>query len=156
MTIVHLNGVDPGLVHTGVVDLLIDNQKRNIRVQAHVIDGPDVAAVAAKVDRKALLYIEKYEDRGTSFDTHSEMRTFETLLRKELPHATVLSNTGVRKVVTDMMLSVLVGDLPTTNHKDLESAARIALYGGLKIPAINSVLYHATIDHLAGRSWARS
>jgi len=156
VTIVHLTGIDPGLVHTGVVKLQLNNLERTINVTSVVVLGPDAAAVKSVVGQAPNVFVEKYEDRGTSFSTHGEMRAFERDLTAAIPRAQLLSNTGVKKVVTETMLDVIVGKLPTTNHQDLESAARIALYGGLKIPEINSVLYHLAIDHLAGRSWARS
>ena len=154
MTIVHLGGIDPGLVHTGVVSLLVDSQQRAISVSSHVVNGPNAGQVAAAVDKRATLFIEKYEDRGTVFTQHSDMRKFEVELHKLLPKATILSNTGVRKVVTEQMLRVLgLTGFRTTHHKDLESAARIAVYGGLKDPAINAVFYQALTSYTDGRPW---
>lgn len=154
MTIVHLGGIDPGLVHTGVVGITLDNLKRTIRVRSHIINGPNPGAVAAAVDQRATLFIEKYEDRGTVFSTHNEMRVFEVALKSALPRATVLSNTGVKKVVTEQMLRVLgLTGFRTTHHKDLESAARIAVFGGLKDPAINAIFYQALTSYTDGQPW---
>ncbi|AYD86152.1 hypothetical protein SEA_BURRO_9 [Microbacterium phage Burro] len=154
MTMIHLNGIDPGLVHTGIVSLQVDSQKRTHRVWHQVVDGPDVEAVRdSPILVGTRIFIEKYEDRGTVFETHAEMRKFETNISNALPGAKVMSNVGVKKVVTDKMLAILIGDLPATHHKDLESAARIMIAGGLKDPVVNSVLYHLMIDHLAGASW---
>ncbi|URM86405.1 hypothetical protein SEA_GSHELBY23_8 [Microbacterium phage Gshelby23] len=158
MSIIHLGGVDPGLVHTGLVSIRADSQKRTCTVLTEIIDGPDVERVqslSSVVLKGAQIFVEKYEDRGTVFSTHSDMRVFETKVMAALPHAKLLSNTGVKKVITDQMLDAIVGDLPTTNHKDLESAARIAIAGGLKDPQINSVMYHLLLDHLRGESWQR-
>jgi hypothetical protein len=40
-----------------------------------------------------------------------------------------------------------------TNHQDLRSAARIALYGMVKSETLNKVLYSVVDDHLVGRAW---
>jgi hypothetical protein len=156
MTIVHLGGIDPGLIHTGIVSLRLDSQRKTRRVLAEIVDGPNTQLVddyCSVLLQGADIFIEKYEDRGTVFGTHGEMRTFESQIKAAIPRAKILSNTGVKKVVTDLMLDAIVGDLPTTNHKDLESAARIAILGGLKVPEINSVMYHLLIDHIKGESW---
>ena len=159
MTIIHLGGVDPGLVHTGLVSIRADSQKRTCTVLTEIIDGPDVErlqSLSSAVLADAKIFVEKYEDRGTVFSTHSDMRVFETKIMSALPHATLLSNTGVRKVITEQMLDAIVGQMPTTHHKDLESAARIAIAGGLKDPKINSVMYHLLLDHVRGESWRRA
>ena len=154
MNIVHLGGIDPGLVHTGVVNLTIDSRGKTVTVHSHVVNGTLAGAVAAAVGGQARVFIEKYEDRGTVFETHSEMRKFEVELHKLLPKATILSNTGVRKVVTEQMLRVLgLTGFRTTHHKDLESAARIAVYGGLKDPAINAVFYQVLTSYTDGQPW---
>jgi hypothetical protein len=160
MTIIRVGGIDPGLIHTGIVGITLDSQKRSISVLHHIVDGPDVDAVVRhftppSVMHDSQIFIEKYRDRGTVFETHKEMRAFETHINVALKNAKLLDNTGVKKVVTDRMLEIIVGSLPTTNHRDLEAAARIGLYGALKDPAANSVVYHALIDHLGGRSWQR-
>jgi hypothetical protein len=151
MTIIRVGGIDPGLIHTGIVGITLDSQKRSISVLHHIVDGPDVDAVVRhftppSVMHDSQIFIEKYRDRGTVFETH---------INVALKNAKLLDNTGVKKVVTDRMLEIIVGSLPTTNHRDLEAAARIGLYGALKDPAANSVVYHALIDHLGGRSWQR-
>ena len=100
------------------------------------------------------VFVEKYEDRGTTFTTHSEMRAFETQLKRLVPHIVLLSNAGVKKVVKDDMLERLhCLNFPTTNHRDLQAAARIGIYGALKDPAANSLIYQYLIDSVRGESW---
>ena len=155
MTIIHVGGVDPGLVHTGVVSILLNSKEKTIKVWAETVEGTNAAQVASLFKgRQPQIFIEKYEDRGTVFSTHGEMRVFEVELSKALPHATILSNTGSRQVVNDLMMAVLgCGTFPTTNHRDLESAARIALYGALKDDASNAIIYQAFNSYLEGKPW---
>jgi hypothetical protein len=160
VTIVHISGVDPGLVNTGIVGITLDSDKKTIRVLHHVLQGTDLDAALRHFTYPSLMadsriFIEKYRDRGTSFTTHSEMRAFETKLKGVLPQSVVLDNTGVKKVVTGKMLDAIVGKLPTTNHRDLESAARIAIAGALKDPVDNRVFYEALTAHKEGQPWAR-
>jgi hypothetical protein len=158
MTIVHIAGIDPGIVHTGLVGITLDSEERTIRVLHHVVEGTDVNEVMKYFSpplEGAQVFIEKYRDRGTVFNTHTKMRAFELALKNALKGSVLLDNTGVKKVVTRHMLDALVGKLPATNHQDLESAARIALYGALKDPASNSVIYHALVSHVGGRPWQR-
>ena len=42
-----INGVDPGIVHTGIVSLTFDVGERELDVGFHVVDGTD--AVAARI-----------------------------------------------------------------------------------------------------------
>ena len=157
MTILSWTGVDPGLVHTGVVTIRLDNCSRSVSVNPTVFDGADVDTVADYLVHSEDLgpvFVEKYEDRGTSFTTHHEMRAFETQLKRLVPHVVMLSNTGVKKVVkNDMLARLHCLDFPTTNHRDLQAAARIGIYGALKDPAANSLIYQYLLDSVRGEPW---
>lgn len=146
MTIITLIGIDPGVVHSGVVRLQVDPDRKVLKRQHELINGPDAEAIYDAVCRMttpdAIVTIEKYEDRGTVFSTHGPMRKVEMELVKLLPEAQVLSNTGIKKTVTDglmMLLDVWFFDQPS-HHQDLRSAARTGIYGGLKHPHINTAL----------------
>jgi hypothetical protein len=78
------------------------------------------------------------------------MRNIEAALRRSLPGVEILDNTGVKKVVTKPLMQLLgCWDFPTvTHHQDLRSAARIALYGGLKDQDINSLLTQIVMKQL--------
>jgi hypothetical protein len=45
MSVTHVVGVDPGLVHTGVVSLMFDPVHREIHVDHEAVVGPDATAV---------------------------------------------------------------------------------------------------------------
>ena len=157
MTILTWTGVDPGLVHTGIVTVTLDNYARTVSVHHTVIQGADADTVADYLTNSqdlGAVFVEKYEDRGTTFTTHSEMRAFETQLKRLVPHIVLLSNAGVKKVVKDDMLERLhCLNFPATNHRDLQAAARIGIYGALKDPATNSLIYQYLIDSVGGKPW---
>jgi hypothetical protein len=122
--------------------------------------GDDPDAVAQSLDGfTGEIFVERYEDRGTVFGTHADMRKMESALMTALGRrrATLLSNTGVKKVITDPMLDAFgLLHVQSTNHRDLQAAARIGIQGALRVPEYNSVIYQYLIDSLAGHSWARS
>ena len=150
-------GVDPGLVDTGLVTITLNNENRSIHVMATALRNTDAETVADYLTNSqdlGAVFVEKYLDRGTTFSTHSEMREFETLLKKLVPSIVLLNNTGVKQVVKDDMLRRLhCYDFPTTRHRDLQAAARIGIYGALKDPAANSLIYQCLIDDVRGKPW---
>ena len=154
MSVLTLIGIDPGLVHTGVVMIKIDTIKNVHRVEHKIVESDNPAETAAWVRRhdvsnQAYIYIEKYLDRGTVFNTHSRMRVFEQELKRALPTAKLVDNTGAKKIVTRELMELLdVWKFPTTNHQDLQAAARIALFGALKDTGLNRALYNLTIKLL--------
>lgn len=150
VSIITIIGIDPGLVHTGVVMIKIDTIKNIHRVEHKIVESDNPAETAAWVRRhdasnQAYIYIEKYLDRGTVFNTHSRMRAFEQELKRALPVAKLVDNTGAKKIVTRELMELLdVWKFPTTNHRDLQAAARIALFGALKDTGLNRALYNLT------------
>jgi hypothetical protein len=72
-----------------------------------------------------------------------------------MPKATVVLNTGVKKIVKRPLMELLgVWSFATgTHHQDLRSAARIALYGMLKHEPLNRLLSDVVRDHLRGEDW---
>lgn len=154
-------GVDPGIVHTGIVMLEFEPELRQLTVDHRVVDGTDAVAASAAVqdmaglDRFAVLdtFIEEYRPRS-GFSVDQQMMTanseFRTALRGKL-----LRNMGVKKVVTQPLMQLLkVWDFGTrTHHQDLRSAARIALLGMMLDDNLNQVLYTFTTDNIDGRDW---
>lgn len=143
MSIITLIGVDPGVVHSGVARIQLSTKHQTVDVRHELIDGPDAEAIYDAVTRfyhpDAIVTIEKYEDRGTAFQTHGPMRKVENDLRRLLPEAQILSNTGIKKTVTDglMKLFGVWTFSQSSHHQDLRSAARIGMLGGLKHDNVN-------------------
>lgn len=160
-------GVDPGVVHTGIVTLEFRPAYNTILLQHGTVAGQQSAAdtvdeVCSWIDRMEgwdsvdHLFVEKYIDRGNTFDTDSWMRTFESEMRRQAKHLVeLIDNTGSKKVIRPRLLKLL-GVLrfsQVTHHQDLEAAARILVYGMLKDPGLNTLLYNVVHDELAGKPW---
>ena len=154
-------GVDPGLVHTGIVMLDFDIKKRQLTVAHRTVDGLDAGAAWVHVvdmtqhkpSSTLDIFIEWYRPRS-GFAVDEQMvqanATFKSTLSGKL-----LRNTGVKKVVTRELMELLhVWSFSTsTHHQDLRSAARIALLGMMLDPALNKVLYIFATDNTDGRNW---
>ena len=147
MSIITLIGIDPGIVHSGVVQIQLSTENQSVDVHYELIDGPDAEAIYDAVTRfyhpdNTVITIERYEDRGTAFQTHGPMRKVENDLKRLLPEAQILTNTGIKTVVTDglMKLFGVWTFSEKSHHQDLRSAARMALRGGLKHEEINTAM----------------
>jgi hypothetical protein len=158
MTVTHVVGIDPGLVHTGVVSMLFKSDSKEIVVTSHAVPGLDAAQVRDLVvplgqwpDR---IFIEGYKPRS---NLNSDKRMIEgiTKIKARLPSAKVLDNMGVKKVVKKSLMDLLGvwSFTTTTHHQDLRSAARIALLGMLKDDELNLLLADVVRDHLNGDDW---
>lgn len=153
-------GVDPGLVHTGIVMLDFDVEKRELTVDHRVVDGLDPNMTRLCIDDMTPMplstldiFIEWYRPRsGFSVDERMVQanHTFRSTLGGKL-----LRNTGVKKVVTQelMQLCHVWKFSTTTHHQDLRSAARIALLGMMLDTTLNEVLYTYCTDTTDGRDW---
>lgn len=156
--VTHIVGVDPGLVHTGVVRLLFKQPAKELLIETHVIDGLDAEAVNEWTYQTGLprpkVYVEKYRPRqNLSADTR--MVQGERDLKREIPAAILLSNTGVKKVATEPLMRAmgLWSFKQSTHHQDLRSAARIAVLGMMKDEALNVTLSDLIRAHLNGKPW---
>lgn len=164
MSMTHVIGVDPGLVHTGVVSMLFAPQQKKITVRSTAVVGLNPAIVAQAVDFtesvsqrkiiKPFVVIEGYRPRS---NLNSDKRMVEGVreIQRAIPGSQVLQNMGVKKVVSRELMELLgVWKFSTvTNHQDLRSAARIAVFGMLKDPALNELVADIVSDHLQGASW---
>lgn len=153
-------GVDPGIVHTGVVMLDFNLEGRQLTVSHRLVDGTDAPAAATAATQMAIkplsacdIFIEEYRPRS-GFGVDQQMMVANAEFRKALK-GKLLRNMGVKKVVTRELLEMLnvYRFSTTTHHQDLRSAARIAVLGMLLDPALNNVLYLFTTDTLDGRTW---
>lgn len=156
--VTHIVGVDPGLVHTGVVRLLFRQPAKELLIETHVIDGLDAEAVNEWTYQTGLprpkVYVEKYRPRqNLSADTR--MVQGEQDIKREIPAAILLSNTGVKKVATEPLMKAmgLWSFKQSTHHQDLRSAARIAVLGMMKDEALNVTLSDLIRAHLNGKPW---
>jgi len=136
-------GIDPGLVHTGVVAVRLNINSLVLSSSHELFLGPDVQAVKQWVWQidKPVVFIEKYRPRS-HYGTDERMVKAEAEFKRAMPKATLLDNTGVLKIVTQDLLELLgLWKFATpTHHQDLRSAARIAVLGMLRNPEMNGHL----------------
>jgi hypothetical protein len=161
MSIAHVVGIDPGVVDTGVVRIVLDNKRREVVVEEMVAKNHnrhDVDDVVVWVNGSEFQYpqvfIEKYRPRQRlSYD--EIMLSAQSTWVAAFPKATLLSNTGILRVVPQEMMEALgVWRFKTrTHHQDLRSAARIALLGMIKSDEMNPILSDCISDYLHHRPW---
>lgn len=150
-------GIDPGLVHTGVVKLSFDSVNKQVTTQFWVVDGinplvtMDYVYTSPKPNK---IFIEKYEPRS-NFETDQNMVTGVAELKATMPLATLMSNAGARVLVkpTVMKLLKVWSFDQSTHHDDLRSAARILIFGMMRDKNLNPILANFIKDHLDDVEW---
>lgn len=161
MKTTHLLGIDPGLVHTGLVSMIFYPSLRRILIRELACNGlaPEQVVTAvgalAKTTARPMIFIEGYRPRS-NLNSDKRMTVGVSELHKALPGSRVLQNMGVKKVIKQPLMELLgVWNFSTlTHHQDLRSAARIALLGGVKDDDVNALLFKVVEDHLAGKTWS--
>jgi hypothetical protein len=154
-------GVDPGLVHTGIVMLDFNTDNRRLVIGHRAVAGPDALLSRAAVEDLAGhkpyptldIFIEWYRPRS-GYAVDEQMMLANTEFKRAL-EGQLLRNNGVKQVVSPelMKLAGVWSFSSRTHHQDLRSAARIALLGMMLEPALNQVLYTYTTDNIDGRKW---
>jgi hypothetical protein len=151
-------GIDPGLVHTGVVGLAFDPTKRELQVRPTVVPGADATTMTNSLGERLgwvrHVFIEGYKPRS-HYDTDNRMVTAVSEIHKKIPGSKVLLNHGVKKIIRKPLMDLLeVWNFNTpTHHQDLRAAARIALLGMVKDDTLNACLTQVVTDYLDGRRW---
>ena len=140
--------------------MCFDDTNRMISVSPSVFDGVDfnmLDSVAESVMREApdRVFIEGYRSRS-NFAHDAKMITAVQTLKRLIPGSTALDNMGVKKIITsDLMKELGVWTFTLqTNHQDLRSAARIALFGMVKEDVYNTLLAKIITDTVRGFPWA--
>lgn len=154
------SGVDPGIIHTGVVTLGVAEGNHALHVNHEAILGPDADAVDRfianeeyRMQAKSVTFIEDYRPRHHM--THDKDMLKAVSEVRQATGGKVLDNMGIKKIVKPKLLDLLgIGKFSTpTHHQDLLSAARILVLGMLKDDDLNKVLADIVMDHLAGNTW---
>lgn len=157
MSVAHILGIDPGLVHTGVVGLAWNTHTRTLEVKHTALAGLDLQGLEDWMTKEFYsphrTFIEAYNPRS-HFDSDKRMGD----LVREYRQATkgdVINNTGVLKVIPTVVMQALgCWKFSTpTHHQDLRSAARIALFGMYKDDTLNKIVAGCIGDHLDGNPW---
>lgn len=146
-------GIDPGLVHTGLVSHTFYPESREVLIESEVFSGPEVRKSGLLV-AGGRVFIEGYRPRS-HYGTDDRMVRAVSDLHKSIKGSTVLNNTGVKKVIRQPLMQALgTWTFSTvTHHQDLRSASRIGLYGMVKDDELNLVLADFVRDLVAGKPW---
>lgn len=156
----HVIGIDPGLVHTGLVSMQFLPASRSIWIDTAVVTGLDSVEAEARIigwssdGWPSDVYVEKYRPR--SHLSNDERMVQANRDFGSLRNGKLLLNYGVKKVVTQRLMELLgVWSFNTpTHHQDLRSAARILLLGMLKDDEQNALLTEIVRDALdKGLPW---
>lgn len=156
-----LVGIDPGLVNTGVVAIDIDPEHETVDVRHAVVSGSltdqlkIIVALLSMLDADSHVFIEAFRERGNMYSQDTQMRAMLTELKRLVPRASVIDNTGVKKIITPHVASAfgVVRFATKTHHQDLESAARIALYGAVKDERLNRLVFKVVEPCSRGQGW---
>lgn len=151
------SGIDPGLIHTGIVTAVWDTTAKSTHIHTSLVAGCDPADIAVHLPLGGTgtrIWVEDYRVRS-SFNTDAAMLKAVQALKAYKPSIQLLNNMGVKKIVTRDLMEVfqLWAFNTPTHHQDLRSAARIMLYGMLKTDALNGVITQALLDRLDGHEW---
>ena len=160
-------GIDPGIVHTGIVAYAIcTHGPGQIPMIYRVIDTEAAAEGErhriisdgvsqfledmlptltsqnyATEETPMLIFIEDYRSRASSNKPDAQMREIVSALRRLLPLANVVDNTGSKKIARPaLMKSLGLNTFRATHHQDLQAASRIMIYGALKQEHLNALL----------------
>ena len=141
-------GINPGIVHTGLVELNWDFHNQELRITARSVDGITEQSVIElrrciqrRVWRKSNIIVEEYRPKS-HFSSDTKMVEGQAMLKLHLPSAKIINNSGVKSIVTKELLQLLslYDWSTTTHHNDLRSAARIALLAMLRDERANNRL----------------
>ena len=152
--ITRIVGVDPGLVHTGLAGLVFDPENKTLETFGYAVNGIDPQKAKAYVGLFDHAFIEDFRVRG-SYATNSDMIAGVRDYAREFKGSKVLDNTGVKKIISEKLLRAmgLHSFKQATNHNDIKSAARIALFGMAKNPELNTVLATFVEDQINSVPW---
>lgn len=157
----HIAGVDPGIIHTGVVELNLYPAQREILLYHEALVGMDAQAVLdvitrapnAPGDTATHVFVEGYRPRQ-NLTPDRKMQEGVAAIRAATG-GKVLDNMGVKKIITPDLMKVfgVWTFSTTTHHQDLRSAARIALLGAVKDDQLNPIIADIVRDYLDGNPW---
>ena len=143
-------GIDPGLVHTGIVQIIFNkgslSSKPGIFVHPTLVTSRGCLDKAISNTRADHCFIEQYRPRA-HFKTDSGMIALVNEIRalcqasNNIVNVEVISNTGSKAVIRKELLKrLMLLKLGNSHHQDLEAAARIAIWGMLKNSSLNREL----------------
>lgn len=137
---VSMFGIDPGIVHTGCVNITVNKTIRAITIHHKVISGVDASKVREWVDSHTAgpVFIEDYNP-GNYVREDKKMSEALGRLKEEFPPSEdpivrYVDNAGINTLIPRPVLEAFkcYAFSTRTHHNDLVSAAKIALLGAIK------------------------
>lgn len=163
-----LIGIDPGLRDTGIMWLVYNPDTWQFCAGGKLIRNTTgnvwdtILAVREFLDNKLLhavdrkfahVFIEDYIPRSHYGTDQSMLYLVQQLssVTRNFAATTRVNNTGSKQTLRPALIKLL-GLTPkqTSNHQDLEAAARTLLWGALKVPALNAELADIVRHELEG------
>ena len=151
---IEIVGIDPGLIHTGLVHMMLDTEASTLSHTEVLYDGmpeEEIADYVRGLPALAHVYMEAYRTRS-AWNSDPEMQAGIARIKKAAPRVEIVTNMGVKKVVTNELMKLLgvYTFSQKSHHQDLRSAARIGLMGALKVEPFNRALYKIATKKLEG------
>lgn len=171
---VTLIGVDPGVVDTALAVLRLDTESKTYNVHSRVWTGVSRMEKQKFIIQQAFLQrlgeetrrwgtgdvvvraVEGYRNRGNNMRQDQQMSAMVEACSKAIKGSTIVDNTGVKNVVKPGLMKLFNFGFQRTNHRDLESAVRIAIKLGLADDDANKALSDFVLDHLLGTPWTKA
>ena len=153
---ISIAGIDPGIVHTGVVVSQLSAPAKSFVSITKLFNGCPVDPIKDFLQQYKMqdIFIEGYRPRS-NLGPDRTMQTNIASLNNNIP-SRVLDNMDSKNVVTNdlMKLLKLYNFSTRSHHQDLRSAARIMLFGAIKDPYYNDVLANMMVEELTNPgSW---
>lgn len=154
-------GIDPGIVDTGAVSISLDFRSLAIDITTQLWTGvsrrdgfaitvndgflDEIAAFTqhdGSEEDVTLVGIEGYRQRGFDQKQDQNLVYLVQALKDTIPSATIVDNTGIKKIVKEGLLRLLHSTRFQSggNHADLKSAARVAVRLAIKDDMGNQLL----------------
>lgn len=144
-------GVDPGLVDTGIVKVVVDKTAMTWVTSSIVLRNATAQEVVDAIGSGDLVFVEDYKPRN-NFGTGDAMSALCKEIKFLEPKVRMIDNTGIKRLVPAAILEELeLWRFPTTHHRDLQSAARVLVRGLMTSPG--NLLRDVVRDRLEDQRW---
>ena len=144
-----LVGIDPGVIHTGIIVSKINPHVKEVTNSTFLMEGCPVMDIRdiLRNFRSTATFIEGYRPRS-NLHHDRQMQKFVSDLNFHLRKSIALDNMDSKNVVKNDLLKLfkLYSFSTRSHHQDLRSAARIMLFGALKQNDTNALIADVVRD----------
>ena len=144
-----LVGIDPGVIHTGIIVSKINPHVKEVTNSTFLMEGCPVMDIRdiLRNFRPTATFIEGYRPRS-NLHHDRQMQKFVSDLNFHLRNSIALDNMDSKNVVKNDLLKLfkLYSFSTRSHHQDLRSAARIMLFGALKQNDTNALIADVVRD----------